>query len=119
MDRMARVVVPFYPHHVTQRGNRRQRRPPYGMSSAIRSQRSGSDALRTGRGRAQRRICAHGMMHWWRYDRCCRESPIGQRIYRTPKTAASGHASPRIPAQADRWVTSCSFVRSKNSRAVC
>ena len=25
MARMARVVVPFYPHHVTQRGNRRQR----------------------------------------------------------------------------------------------
>ena len=25
MARMARVVVPGYPHHVTQRGNRRQR----------------------------------------------------------------------------------------------
>jgi len=25
MARMARVVVPFYSHHVTQRGNRRQR----------------------------------------------------------------------------------------------
>ena len=25
MARMARVVVPFYPHHVTQRGNRGQR----------------------------------------------------------------------------------------------
>ena len=25
MTRMARVVIPFYPHHVTQRGNRRQR----------------------------------------------------------------------------------------------
>jgi putative transposase len=25
MARMARVVVPFYPHHVTQRGNRRQK----------------------------------------------------------------------------------------------
>jgi len=25
MDRMARVVVPGYPHHVTQRGNRRQK----------------------------------------------------------------------------------------------
>jgi len=25
MARMARVVVPNYPHHVTQRGNRRQR----------------------------------------------------------------------------------------------
>lgn len=25
MPRMARVVVPDYPHHVTQRGNRRQR----------------------------------------------------------------------------------------------
>lgn len=25
MARMARVVVPFYPHHITQRGNRRQR----------------------------------------------------------------------------------------------
>jgi len=25
MARMARVVVPFYPHHVTQQGNRRQR----------------------------------------------------------------------------------------------
>jgi len=25
MPRMARVVVPAYPHHVTQRGNRRQR----------------------------------------------------------------------------------------------
>ena len=24
MARMARVVVPYYPHHVTQRGNRRQ-----------------------------------------------------------------------------------------------
>ncbi|HKK06668.1 MAG TPA: transposase, partial [Gammaproteobacteria bacterium] len=24
MARMARVVVPGYPHHVTQRGNRRQ-----------------------------------------------------------------------------------------------
>ena len=24
MSRMARVVIPFYPHHVTQRGNRRQ-----------------------------------------------------------------------------------------------
>lgn len=25
MAKMARVVVPGYPHHVTQRGNRRQR----------------------------------------------------------------------------------------------
>ena len=25
MARMARVVIPIYPHHVTQRGNRRQR----------------------------------------------------------------------------------------------
>ncbi len=25
MARMARVVVPHFPHHVTQRGNRRQR----------------------------------------------------------------------------------------------
>jgi len=25
MARMARVVIPFIPHHVTQRGNRRQR----------------------------------------------------------------------------------------------
>lgn len=25
MARMARVVVPFFPHHVTQRGNRRQK----------------------------------------------------------------------------------------------
>ena len=25
MARMARVVIPIYPHHVTQRGNRRQK----------------------------------------------------------------------------------------------
>ena len=25
MPRIARIVIPHYPHHVTQRGNRRQR----------------------------------------------------------------------------------------------
>ena len=84
MARIARVVVPGLPHHVTQRGNRRQ--PIFFLEEDYREYvrlmaASCKRCARIGLGRVPVPIFAVKTMDWSRSVRCWPSSVIGESTY--------------------------------------